>query len=253
MNNVNLLINAGINVNASLQLFGDIETYNEILKGFLDKVNDMVSNLKKYKEIADMNNYSILVHSLKSDSKYFGFDKLAEMALQHEMESKSNNIYYVYDNFDSLMEELNRILSVVYEYFGEERNIKTSEEIKEKKGTLLVVDDSVVISNFINKLFNNEYEIIIAKDGTQAITTINKIENITGMLLDLNMPNVNGFEVLEFMSLRGLFDKIPTAVITGIGRDEAIEQVKLYPIVDVLRKPFNEKDVKEVIEKIVTK
>ena len=133
------------------------------------------------------------------------------------------------------------------------KNNKTSEEIKKKKGTLLVVDDSVVISNFINKLFNNEYEIIIAKDGTQAITTINKNENITGMLLDLNMPNVNGFEVLEFMSLRGLFDKIPTAVITGIGRDEAIEQVKLYPIVDVLRKPFNEKDVKEVIEKIVTK
>mgnify|MGYP003291384425 CR=1 FL=1 len=35
----------------------------------------------------------------KSLIKYFGFDKLAEMALQHEMESKSNNIYYVYVSY----------------------------------------------------------------------------------------------------------------------------------------------------------
>ena len=71
------------------------------------------------------------------------------------------------------------------------------------------------------------------------------------MLLDLNMPNVNGFEVLEYFRTNSLFTKIPVSIITGEDSRENIERAFTYPIADVLSKPFNERDVKRVVEKTI--
>ena len=71
------------------------------------------------------------------------------------------------------------------------------------------------------------------------------------MLLDLNMPNVNGFQVLEYFKVNNLFDHIPVSIITGVGNDALIAHAFEYPIVDVLKKPFNERDIKAVVEKTV--
>ena len=249
MKDVNILKNNGVNVEKSLELFGDMQTYDETLETFLTEANDKINNIKKYKEIADMANYAILVHSLKSDAKYFGFDKLAELSYNHELESKANHIYYIYDHFDELMDEIDKILNIVRQYLGKEV-IKKEEINVVKDKTILVVDDSEVISTFIKKLFNNEYNVILAKDGMEAINNLDN-ESIVGMLLDLNMPNVNGFVVLEYMSKNNLFDKIPVSIITGVGNDDIVKKTFEYPIVDVLRKPFNERDIRKVVEKTI--
>ena len=251
MKDINILRANGINLEKSLELFGDIETYNETLETFLSEIDDKIANIKKYKEVADMANYAILVHSLKSDSKYFGFDKLAELSYQHELESKANNIYYVYDHFDELMNETYRILNIVRKYFGQEpiKQQTTNQLVKDK--AILVVDDSNVISSFIKKIFNDIYDVIIAKDGNEALTIIQTNGRIVGMLLDLNMPNVNGFQVLEYFKSNNLFEKIPVSIITGLGNDDFINKAREYPIIDVLRKPFNERDIKTVVEKTV--
>ena len=249
MKDVNILKNNGVNVDKSLELFGDMETYDETLETFLTEANEKINNIKKYKEIADMANYAILVHSLKSDAKYFGFDKLAELSYNHELESKANNIYYVYDHFDELMDEADRILNLVRQYLGKEI-VKKEEKSIIKDKTILVVDDSEVISSFIKKLFNNEYNVLLAKDGMEAINNLNN-ESLVGMLLDLNMPNVNGFVVLEYMKNNDLFKTVPVSIITGVGNDDIIKKAFEYPVVDVLRKPFNERDIRKVVEKTV--
>lgn len=251
MKDINILKNNGINLEKSLELFGDMETYNETLQTFLNDIDAKIENLKNYKEVADTANYAILVHSLKSDAKYFGFDKLAQLSYDHEMESKANHIYYVYEHFDELMSELYRVLNVVRMYFGEEpiQQQQTNSAVKDK--AILVVDDSNVIVSFIQKIFNNDFAVVIAKDGQEAIDQINNNATIIGMLLDLNMPNVNGFVVLEYFKNKDLFTKIPVSIITGVGNDELIAKAFSYPIVDVLRKPFNERDVKIIVEKMI--
>ena len=83
------------------------------------------------------------------------------------------------------------------------------------------------------------------------VEIINKENTISAMLLDLNMPNVNGFVVLEYFKQNDLFKKIPVSVITGLGNDDLIEQAMKYDIVDVLRKPFNERDLKLVVDKTI--
>ena len=88
MRDVNLLINNGVNVKKSLELFGDMSTYDDTLGDFLQDINEKETKIKQTKEMGDMANYAILVHGLKSDAKYFGFDTLAGYAYNHEMASK---------------------------------------------------------------------------------------------------------------------------------------------------------------------
>ena len=114
--NIEYLKNNGIDIDSSLELLGDIDTYNETLKDFLDNINDRIEKLKTFKESKDMNNYSIEVHALKSDSRYLGFKELSAKALEHEMKSKENDINYVINDFDNLINSLNKVLDIVKEY-----------------------------------------------------------------------------------------------------------------------------------------
>lgn len=257
MKDVNLLISNGVDINSSLELFGDMETYNETLEDFLASAEEKLQQIQTYKETSDMPNYAILVHSLKSDSKYLGFTKLAELSYQHEIESKANNFNYVYDNYNELMTEANRIVNLVKQYLGKEYEKVTNEPAKQpikiKDKAILVVDDSTLVRNLIQKVFNDEFEVILASDGKEALDFIetNNIDNVLGVLLDLNMPNVDGFEVLEYFKNNNLFTKIPVAIVTGDDSKETVNKAFAYPIVDVLNKPFNERDIKRIVTNIV--
>ncbi len=118
MKDTSILINNKIDYQKGIELLGDIETYDEMLEDFLDGVQDKLDKLKKYKENNDTENYAIEAHSLKSDSKYFGFNDLAEISLSHEMAGKENNTGYINDNFNDLITELNRIITVITEYIN---------------------------------------------------------------------------------------------------------------------------------------
>lgn len=253
MKDVNLLIENGTNVKKALELFGDMETYDETLSTFLSEVPDKLQKIKNYKEVGDMANYAILVHSLKSDARYFGFEKLAEIAYEHELKSKANDMYYVTEHYDELMTEANRVVNLVKKYMG----VGTVSEDDYKKPithdkAILVVDDSNLIRNFILKILKDDFEVIVANDGKEALDILNDNEKngkIKAMLLDLNMPNVNGFEVLDYFKSNDLFKKYPTSIITGVDDKESIEKAYKYPIIDILLKPFNERDVKKILEK----
>ena len=113
-----ILTNNGIDINKGLELLGDMEMYNETLGDFLDESDSRIPNIVAYYNAGDMPNYAILVHAMKSDSKYLGFDALAEKSYNHEMASKENNIAYVSENINDLLAEANRVISVVKEYLG---------------------------------------------------------------------------------------------------------------------------------------
>ena len=101
-----------------IELFGSMDMYNSMLSDWYKGINDKWNKIISYKNNKDMTNYSIEVHSLKSDSKYFGFTKLAELSLNHELKSKDNDIDYVNSNFSELELEYKRILNIVNNYLN---------------------------------------------------------------------------------------------------------------------------------------
>lgn len=249
-----MLIDNGVNLDKSLELFGDIATYNDNLDEFLDGIEKLIVDITDYKDKNDMYNYSIVVHSLKSDAKYFGFEKLAELALDHETKSKENNVEYVNEHFNELKNEIMNVIALVEKYLGVDYEKQQNGNENNLKQSILVVDDSNIIANFVAKIFSNEYNVITAKDGQIAIDKLSSIsDSIQCMLLDINMPNVDGYEVLKFMKINNLFSNINVAIISGTDSQKLIESTKEYPIKAILEKPFNEENVKRIVELIVQK
>lgn len=285
MYDVNFLISNGVDVNKSLELFGDIDTYNETVGEFLVSAKEKIAKLQKYKDDKDMPNYAIYVHSLKSDAKYFGFTKLADLAYDQELKSKEGDMFYIYEHYQELIDEVERTINIVKKYISPESEVTSNEQVPTSttpapatvaapvtpapaaplptssniepaevysQKTILVVDDSNIIRNFVKRIFSEKYNIGMAKDGEEALNIIKanaSNENIVAILLDLNMPKVDGFAVLTYMNEHQLFNSMPVSIISGDSSKDTINKAFTYPIIDMLGKPFTEADVKRVIEK----
>ena len=117
---LDILKQAGVDISSSLELLGDMDTYNDTIKDFFKESKERLEKIKEYKDNSDMPNYAILVHAMKSDSKYLGFTKLAELSYNHEMASKKNDVDYVNSNYESLMIEANRIMELIKQYIKED-------------------------------------------------------------------------------------------------------------------------------------
>ena len=287
MYDVNFLISNGVDVNKSLELFGDIDTYNETVGEFLVSAKEKIAKLQKYKDDKDMPNYAIYVHSLKSDAKYFGFTKLADLAYDQELKSKEGDMFYIYEHYQELIDEVERTINIVKKYISPESEVTSNEQVPTSttpapaaapapvtpapaaplptssniepaevysQKTILVVDDSNIIRNFVKRIFSEKYNIGMAKDGEEALNIIKanaSNENIVAILLDLNMPKVDGFAVLEYMKENNLFSKFPVSIISGDSSKETIDKAFKYQIVDMLGKPFNESSIRSAVEKTI--
>ncbi len=113
---IKYLKSKNVNIDNSLELLGDIDMYNDTIKDFLSEVEEKFEQIEKYKEENNMKEYSVLVHSLKSDCKYLGFMNLADLSYQHELKSKEENTAFVNDNFQQLKDEYEKVLEIAKEY-----------------------------------------------------------------------------------------------------------------------------------------
>lgn len=282
MFNVNYLIENGVDVNRTLDLFGDINTYNNIIGEFLVSAKEKLGKLEKYKEEKDLANYTIYIHSLRSDAKYFGFTKLDEITSEQEEKSKEGDVFYIYEHFPTLQAEVERMLNVVKRYISNEpieeetnqavtqpapapqpvvvttpaQQPSPAENLPEPytQKTILVADDSNIIRNFVKRIFSEKYNVGVAQNGEEVLNIIKanaNNEEIVAILLDLNMPKIDGFAVLDYINDNQLFSKMPVSIISGDSSKDTITKAFSYPIVDMLGKPFTESDVKHVIEKTI--
>ena len=81
---------------------------------------------------------------------------------------------------------------------------------------VLIVDDIELNREILAVALGDEYEVLQASDGVQTIEILKTdSEGITVMLLDLIMPNVDGYAVLDYMREHGLLERIPVIVISA--------------------------------------
>lgn len=108
-----------------------------------------------------------------------------------------------------------------------------------EKNTILIVDDVDVNRAILGNIFEEQYAIMEAGDGEEAIAKLNAHQNdIALVFLDLQMPNKNGLDVLKYMNETSLINLIPVIMITGEATVDS--DVKAYKLgaSDIIYKPF---------------
>ena len=117
---------------------------------------------------------------------------------------------------------------------------------------ILVVDDSHITRSMIEHIFKDKYKILMASNGKGAIDIIDVMEDsIVAILLDLNMPEVDGFGVLDYLKEKGVLERKPVCVVTGEEAPEIIGKVKTYPVTAILLKPFSAEQIQMVVNKAI--
>ncbi len=256
MKSIKFLEDNGIDIKNSLGIFGSQEIYNEKLGEFLVGVHTKIKQLIVFMQKKDMQNYKTYVESMGSDAEIYGFTSLAKEAATHTEKASKGDLYYINEHINDLITECNKAIVLIQEYMNgvEEKKIErlSTDNTEFVNPTILVVDDSNIIRNFVKKIFSETYKVETAKDGEEAIKILeaNKNnDNIKAMLLDLNMPKIDGFGVLEHMRQNNYLDKIPVSIISGDSSKETIQRAFTYDIVDMLGKPFNNSSIKTIVEK----
>lgn len=115
------------------------------------------------------------------------------------------------------------------------------------RAKILVVDDSET-DRFIIRNILKDYELIEACNGQEAMDIIQKDKEIDLIILDLNMPQMNGFEVLEVLRNNSSLTKSSIIILTNY--DETENEIKGLDMgaVDYIRKPLNIESLKKRID-----
>lgn len=113
------------------------------------------------------------------------------------------------------------------------------------KRRVLVVDDMEINRDILTDILEDRYEVLTAENGKTALRILDENKDrIAIMLLDLTMPEMNGFDVLDRMKESGLIRRLPVIIITGDESPESEKRCFDFGVTDFIRKPFNEALVK---------
>lgn len=117
---------------------------------------------------------------------------------------------------------------------------------------VLVVDDSKLMHKMYEVMLR-QYPLTYASDGRQALDRLNEHPDIDLVLLDINMPNMNGLEFLA--ELRSNADRaaLPVIIISTEGREEDTHRGLEAGATAYIKKPFHSEEILDVISRLETK
>lgn len=119
----------------------------------------------------------------------------------------------------------------------------------EQKKKLLVADDSFIDREILHHILENDFDIVDAKNGYEALNILTKKEEkIDAMLLDVMMPVIDGFSVLHLMKANNI-GELPIIMMTAEATKENVRRAAEYNITSFVSKPF---DPEMVLEKVFT-
>jgi CheY-like chemotaxis protein len=121
------------------------------------------------------------------------------------------------------------------------------------KKTVLIIDDSLPIRFLLEAMLKNTYAVVSAGDGLAAMAWL-KNGNVPDLVVtDLQMPNIDGWELIEFLTNSNLYHHIPVIVLSGVNDSrESFENRPSNNVKVILKKPFDPMCLLDTIENVLT-
>ncbi|MDE7321291.1 MAG: response regulator [Lachnospiraceae bacterium] len=122
----------------------------------------------------------------------------------------------------------------------------------EKKSKILVVDDKGIDRYMLGCIFREKYEVVEASGGQEAIKLITGLSDVLSIvLLDIVMPEVDGFDVLEYMKKKEILSTLPVVIVTDDDSEETTIRAFEYNVADIVIKPYEPRIIKRRVENII--
>lgn len=122
----------------------------------------------------------------------------------------------------------------------------------EQKYQILIVDDAEINRSMLADMLTDQYSILEAADGMEAISILEKQHSeISLVLLDIMMPEMNGFEVLSIMTRSEWLRSVPVIMISAETSSSYIDQAYDLGATDYISRPFDEKTVQRRVKNTI--
>ena len=118
----------------------------------------------------------------------------------------------------------------------------------DKRQKILIVDDSKFNRDILKEILGETYNYLEAENGNQAIQMIGENIGIDLMLLDINMPQMNGFEVLKIMKESQCIEETPVIMISSEESVDTMREAYEMGITDYITRPFDSVIVKKRVQ-----
>ena len=221
-------------------------------------------------KLIDINgyNYILVVEipfgiNLKTDDKYNRLinslsDSIVKVENVFNLDSKNTS------TIKDIEEYIFSLFSTLYSSYPELKKTvtKTITNVSARTvDSIMIVDDDKLMRTMIKKVFENDsYKLVELQNGREAIDYLeanyNKgltdtSDHVVGIFLDLKMPVLDGFSVLNYLSEKGYLNRLPVIIISGDYERETKTKVYNYNIADMLEKPFDMQVVRHRISNFI--
>ena len=116
---------------------------------------------------------------------------------------------------------------------------ETTGKAMSEKERILIADDSAMNRAILTEMLGDGYEILEAEDGRQAVSILQTDASIDLLLLDIMMPNMDGFDVLTMMNKYHWIDEIPVIMISAENASSFVERAYDLGATDYISRPFD--------------
>lgn len=120
------------------------------------------------------------------------------------------------------------------------------------KRSVLIVEDEPMMRSFLKRTLESDYEVITEENGKFALEWLYKGNLPDLLIVDLQMPEMDGFDFVEYIRRSGFFNRLPIIVLSS--RDSVDDRLRCFELGanDYLIKPFNPKELKYRINNLMT-
>lgn len=129
----------------------------------------------------------------------------------------------------------------------------TSQRLEGRPRCIMVVDDSVTVRKVTSRILERQgMDVMVAKDGVEAVAMLQE-RRPDVMLLDIEMPRMDGFEVARQIRHDDRLDNLPIVMISSRTGDKHKEHASQLGVNKFLGKPFQESELLATIDELVTR
>ena len=107
-----------------------------------------------------------------------------------------------------------------------------------EKNKILIADDAELNRMMLSSMLGDKYDFVFAQNGVEAVDILSSGDTIDLVLLDVNMPEMDGFDVLHVMNEQGWIKDIPVIIISAEDNAEFITQAYHLGVTDYINRPF---------------